>query len=201
MDSKHINQVLQDVGHQSVIRTRDFAALGVSRGDLGRLVMAGRLNHLSRGLYTLPGQEPASFQSYAEVAARAPRSIICLLSALRFHEIGTQAPFEVWIVLPAGTHSPRLTNPKLRIIRVGKTAFLEGCETHQIANVPVRIYSPACTIASCFKFRNKVGLDVALEALKDAWHQKKVTMDALWHYAKINRVANVMRPYLEALTT
>jgi predicted transcriptional regulator of viral defense system len=199
MNSTHVQQLLQYAHRHPVVRTRDLETIGVPRGVLGQLVTDGRLCRLSRGLYALTDAEPSRFQSYAEVAKRVPKAVICLQSALSFHEIGTQAPFEVWIALPAGTHSPKLDSPQLRIIRPGESAFSQGVETHVIAGVPVKIYSAAKTIIDCFKFRNKIGLDVALEALKDAWRRKLVTMDELWRFAEINRVKNIMRPYLETL--
>jgi predicted transcriptional regulator of viral defense system len=122
-----------------------------------------------------------------------------LLSALEIHGIGVQAPFEVWIALPAGTHAPKGSTAALRVTRLSGAAFTEGIETHVLDGAPVRVYSLAKTITDCFKLRGKVGLDVALEALREAWTERKVTMDELWRFAQINRMTNVMRPYLEAL--
>nr|WP_246309288.1 hypothetical protein [Hydrogenophaga aromaticivorans] len=126
---------------------------------------------------------------------RAPRGVVCLLSALRVHGIGTQAPFEVWLVIPP--HTPRLEQPALRVVRMSGPALSEGVEPIGIDGVAVPVLNANKTVADCFKFRNKIGLDVGMEALRDGWAQRKLTMDALWHYAAVNRVANVMRPYLE----
>jgi predicted transcriptional regulator of viral defense system len=126
--------------------------------------------------------------------------VVCLLSALEIHEVGAQAPFEVWIALPAGTHAPRITGTAIRVTRLSGAAFSEGIETVVIDGAPVRVYNIAKTVTDCFKLRGKVGLDVALEALREAWRARKVTMDDLSRYAKVNRMTNVMRPYLEALT-
>jgi predicted transcriptional regulator of viral defense system len=135
-----------------------------------------------------------------EVAKRTPKAIVCLLSALQLHELGTQAPFEVWIALPSGTHAPRMDYPALRIVRLSGEAYSAGVDVVSVDGVPIGVYNVAKTITDCFKLRNKVGLDVALEALREAWKARKVTLDELWRYAKINRMTNVMRPYLEALT-
>ena len=129
-----------------------------------------------------------------------PKAVLCLLSALQFHEIGTQLPHEVWIALPEATQTPALSYRTLRITRLRGTAYTDGIETVTEHGAPIRVYSAAKTVADCFKFRNKIGLDVALEALKDAWRSRKVTMAELSHFAKINRVGRVMQPYLEAVT-
>jgi predicted transcriptional regulator of viral defense system len=135
----------------------------------------------------------------AEVACRVPKGIICLLSALRFHTLTTQAPFEVWLAIENKAVAPKLNYPPLRIVRFSGTAFTDGVETHVVDGVTIRVTSVAKTVADCFKYRNKIGLDVALEALREAWHEKRMSSDEIWHYAKVCRVANVMRPYLESL--
>jgi len=140
-------------------------------------------------------------QTLADVCARVPKAVVCLLTALQFHEIGTQQPHEVWIALPEGTQTPAVTYPPLRIARLRGAAYTEGIETVMDQGAPIRVYNVAKTLTDCFKFRNKVGLDVALEALKDAWRRRKVSMDDLTRYARINRVERVMQPYLEAMVT
>ncbi len=145
-------------------------------------------------------QSISEHRSLAEAAIRAPRGVICLLSALRVHDIGTQAPFEVWMAIPHHMPPPRLDQPSLRVVRMSDKSRTEGIEEIIFDGVTVHVFNPAKTIADCFKFRNKIGLDVALEALREGWHKRKKTMDDLWHYATINRMANVMRPYLEAIT-
>jgi predicted transcriptional regulator of viral defense system len=132
------------------------------------------------------------------VAARAPQAVFCLLTALQFHGLTTQLPRQVWIALPQGSHTPKMDYPPVKLTQYSGDAFKQGIETHRIDQVEIRVYSAAKTVADCFKHRNKIGLDVALEALKDARSQKKASADDLWRYAKICRVANVMRPYLEA---
>jgi predicted transcriptional regulator of viral defense system len=193
-------KVLRLATAQAAISARDVRAIGASPRLLTRMTARGRLRRVGRGLYAGIDAPPSAHQSVIEVAKRAPKAVVCLLSALEVHTIGTQAPFEVWIALPAGTHAPRICYPALRIVRLSGDAFSQGIESVELDGTQVRVYSLAKTIADCFKLRSKVGLDVALEALREAWQQRKVTMDDLWRYAKINRMTNVMRPYLEALT-
>jgi predicted transcriptional regulator of viral defense system len=126
--------------------------------------------------------------------------VVCLLSALQFHGLTTQSPFEVWVAIANKARAPKMEYPPLRIVRFSGAALTEGVEKHRVDGVTVRVTSVAKTVADCFKYRNKIGLDVALEALREAWNAKRVSIDDLWHYAQVCRVANVMRPYLEALT-
>ena len=193
--------VLALAGQRPLLRARDLAEHRLPTMALSRLVAAGRLERVARGVYSLPGRPLSEHRSLAEVALRVPQGIVCLLSALRVHGIGTQAPFEVWLAIPRNSPTPRLDQPTLRAIRMSGSALSEGVEPMQIDGVSVPVFNAAKTIADCFKFRNKIGLDVALEALRDGWDQRKVTVDALWHYATIDRVSNVMRPYLESVTT
>ena len=166
---------------------------------LTRLTASGELEKVSRGLYRLADSRPSEHESLATVARKVPQAIFCLLTALQFHELTTQLPRQVWITMPRGSHTPKIDYPPIKMIQASNKAYSEGIEVHERDQVPLKIYSVAKTIADCFKHRNKVGLDLALEALKDAIAQRKVTMEELWHCAKICRVANVMRPYLEVL--
>ncbi|MEI6800882.1 MAG: type IV toxin-antitoxin system AbiEi family antitoxin domain-containing protein [Pseudomonadota bacterium] len=193
--------VLALAEQRPLLRARDLAAHGLPTMVLSRLVAAGRLERIARGVYSLPGRSLSEHRSLAEVALRVPQGIVCLLSALRVHGIGTHAPFEVWIAIPHNSPTPRLDQPALRAIRMSGPALSEGIEPMQIDGVIVPVFNPDKTVADCFKYRNKIGLDVALEALRDGWAQRKLTIDALWHYATIDRVAKVMRPYLESVTT
>lgn len=192
--------VLALAEHRPLLRSRDLTAQALPTVVLSRLVAAGKLERVARGVYSLPGRALSEHRSLAEVALRAPRGVVCLLSALRVHGIGTQAPFEVWLAIPPHTPTPRLNQPALRVVRMSGRALSEGIEPFDIDGVQVPVFNPDKTVADCFKFRNKIGLDVALEALRDGWAQRKLTMDALWHYAAVNRVSNVMRPYLESTT-
>jgi len=192
--------VLQLAQEHPLLRARDLQEHGLPTIALTRLVSAGKLERVARGVYSLPDQFVSEHRSLAEAAIRVPRGVICLLSALRVHEIGTQAPFQVWMAIPNRMPTPRLDQPSLRIIRMSGKSLTDGIEERTFDGVTVHVFNPAKTIADCFKFRNKIGLDVALEALREGWQSRKVTMDNVWHYATINRVANVMRPYLEAFT-
>jgi len=182
-----------------VVRPRDLDALGIPRIYLTRLVRRGLLDRVGRGLYTLPDAEVSEHRTLAEASKQAPNGVVCLLSALRFHELTTQNPFEVWMAVHHKAWTPRSDGPPLRIVRMSGAAFDSGVETHQIEGVTVHVYGPAKTVADCFKFRSKVGLDVALEALRDYRRAHPAGMDELWRYAKICRVSKVIRPYLEAL--
>ena len=188
------------VRNQGLIRPRDLAPLGIPRVSLTRAVRRGQLERIGRGLYGLPGRPVSAHGVLAEVASRVPKGVVCLLSALRFHGLTTQAPFEVWLAIENKAIAPKLDYPPLRIVRFSGAALTEGVEEHVVDGVMVRVTGVAKTVADCFKYRNKIGLDVALEALREAWREKRMTSDDLWRYAKVCRVANVMRPYLESMT-
>jgi predicted transcriptional regulator of viral defense system len=185
--------------HGGVLRTSEALKLGIHPQTLYALRDEGRLTQVDRGLYTLADAPEPANPDLIIVARRVPKGVVCLLSALSFHELTTQLPHQVHIALPRGTKSPRLLRPPLRVFRFSGPAFSEGVEKHRIDGSEIRVYSPAKTVADCFKFRNQIGLDVALEALRECWRKKLCTMDDLWKYAGICRVANVMRPYLESL--
>lgn len=192
------DKLLNFVRSHRLIRPRDLSLLGIPRVTLTRAVRAGQIQRFGRGLYGL--SRPVSEHStLAELACRVPKGVICLLSALRFHNLTTAAPFEVWIAVSVKSAAPKLEYPPLRVIRFSGSALTEGIEEHLIDGVAIRVTSVAKTVADCFKFRNKIGLDVALEALREAWGGKRMTSEDIWRYAKICRVANVMRPYLESL--
>ena len=199
MASSPIHTVLRLAKTRPVISARELRAAGVPTRLLVQLTASGQLVRIGRGIYAHPDAAASTHQSVIEAVKQVPKAVVCLLSALQVHDIGTQAPFEVWIALPAGTHAPRIAYPPLRVIRLSGAAFTAGIDTVKLDGVPVRIYSVAKTLTDCFKLRNKIGLEVALEALREAWQARKVTMKGLERYAKINRMSNVMRPYLEAL--
>jgi predicted transcriptional regulator of viral defense system len=199
--------ILDLAGARGLLRPLDLDAQGLPRVSLTRLVRQGRLARVGRGLYALPDRPVSEHSALAEVARKHPRAVVCLLSALRFHELTTQAPFEVWLAIPNKARPPRLDYPRLRVVRFSEPALTEGVEVHAVDGVPVRVTNLARTVADCFKYRNKIGLDVALKALKEALKEgggpggrgRRVSIDELWRYAQLDRVANVMRPYLEAL--
>lgn len=188
---------------RGLIRPVDLDSHGLPRVSLTRLVRQGRLERVGRGLYALPDRPVSEHSALAEVARKHPKTVVCLLSALRFHELTTQAPFEVWLAIPSKARPPKLDYPPLRVVRFSDAGMAEGIDEHDIEGVPVRITNVARTVADCFKYRNKIGLDVALEALKETLGQggghRRASIDELWSYARLDRVANVMRPYLESL--
>ena len=196
---RHTDRLLQLAQQKGLLRPSDLAALGIPRVYLTRLTAGGKLAKTGRGLYRLSEAPLSESESLAIVSVRAPQAVFCLLTALQFHGLTTQLPRQVWIALPQGSHAPRMDYPPIKLIQYTGDAFTQGIEMHRIDQVDIRVYSVAKTVADCFKHRNKIGLDVALEALKDARSQKKASADDLWRYAKICRVANVMRPYLEAI--
>ena len=178
---------------------RDFQLHGISASGLYRLYQRGEVERAGRGLYYLPDADVTEHHTLAEACKRVPRGVVCLLSALRFHTLGTQSPFQVWLAIDRKVSSPRVDYPSLRIVRFSGRALTEGIEEHEIEGVPVRVYNPAKTVADCFKYRNKIGLDVALEALRDCRRRRLCTNDDLWYYAQICRVTKVIMPYLEAV--
>jgi len=197
---KYANQVLALLHRQSILRPRDLQAHGVPPQCLNVLYRQGKILRTGWGLYCLPDVGVTEHHSLAEACQRVPRGVVCLLSALQFHELGTQNPFQVWLAVDRKARRPQVDYPPLRVVRFSGLALTQGVEEHQIEGVTVRVYNPAKTVADCFKYRHKIGLDVALEALRDCRRQRRCTNDELWHYAQICRVANVMRPYLEATT-
>lgn len=199
MKASKADEVLEIIKKSGILRPRDLDAYGIQREYLRRLYSLGLIEKSGRGLYIFKNTNISEHHSLAQVCKKVPHGIICLLSALHFHEIGTQLPFEVWIAIDNKSRQPKPDNLALRVMRFSGNSFNAGVEEHAIEGVNVRVYNPAKTVADCFKYRNKIGLDVALEALWDCWEQKRCTMDQLWEYGKICRVSNVMRPYLESL--
>ena len=195
----HARQILQLVRQKGFLRASDLASTGVPRVVLARMTAGGLLERAARGLYRLPNSTGSEYESLLMVAKKVPQGVFCLLSALQFHGLTTQLPRQVWLAMPRGSHAPRIDYPPLKMVQFSGESYGEGIETHVRDQVSMRIYSAAKTVADCFKHRNKIGLDVALEALKDARAQGKASADDLWRYAKVCRVANVMRPYMEAL--
>jgi predicted transcriptional regulator of viral defense system len=193
-------RVLELARRVGVLRPRDLAAEGIPREYLRRLLGEGLLDRIGRGTYVASGSKTTPNHTLAAACKRIPHGVVCLLSALQFHELTTQAPFEVWLAIGEKARLPKIDYPTLRIVRFSGQALEFGVEVHRIEGVMARVFGPAKTVADCFKYRNKIGLDVALEALRECWRKRRATMDELWACAKICRVANVMRPYLESLT-
>jgi predicted transcriptional regulator of viral defense system len=194
------DRVLELARQAGVLRPRDLDAEGIPREYLRRLLAEGLLDRRGRGIYVATELKPTPNHTLAEASKRVPQGVVCLLSALQFHEITTQAPFEVWLAIGEKARLPKVDYPPIRVVRFSGPAMEIGIKEHRIEGVGVKVYSPAKTVADCFKYRNKIGLDVALEALRDCWKKRRATMDEFWQAAKTCRVANVMRPYLESLT-
>lgn len=181
------------------VTARELAEAGIHRQVLSRLVAEGEIERVARGLYRRPEQPISEHHGLAIAAAAVPHGVVCLLSALQYHGIGTQLPSEVWMAIDRRARRPALRYPPLRIVRYSGTALTTGVERHTVEGRTVKVYTVAKTLADCFKYRNKIGLDVALEALREAWRERRFTMDQLDRYAAICRVQRVMRPYLEAI--
>jgi len=192
--------ILDFVGENGVTRSCELTAKGFHSQEITRLVQACELKRIRRGLYALPQHDLTPWHDFAEVSKIAPTAVVSLISALAFHEIGTQLPYETWITLPAGAWRPSGI-PRLRVVHLSEPYYSAGIEEHVIEGVQVKIYSAAKTVADCFRMRSKVGYDVAVEALRDGWRGRKFTLADLMSYAKIDRVDKVMRPYIEALIT
>ncbi len=186
------------LAQKGMVRPVDLEAIGIPRAVLTRMAAAGEVERIGRGLYRLPtlGSE---HDSLIAVATKVPQAVFCLLTALQFHELTTQLPRQIWIAMPRGSHTPRIDYPPIKMVQFAGDAYSTGIEEVERDRTTLRVYSVAKTVADCFKHRSKIGLDVALEALKETRKKGKASADDLWHYAKLCRVANVMRPYLEAI--
>ncbi len=199
MNQDYSEQILDMAQEKGVLVARELRTRSIPNVFLGRLTDQGLLEKIGRGLYRLPDAPISEHHGLVTAAARVPDGVICLLSALSFHELTTQIPFEVWMALENKSWAPKKQGLPIRYVYYSGDAFSEGIEAHEIEGTSVNIYSPAKTVADCFKYRNKIGVDVAIEALRDGYHQRKFTVDELIHYAEICRVHNVIRPYLEAI--
>ncbi len=193
------NRILRLAAQGHLIRSKEVSALGIPRNYLSRLVRRGQLKRVGRGLYASDSFPITENLSLIEATARAPKGVICLLSALRFHNLTTQIPHQVWMAIDVKAWTPRITYPPIRFVRMSGVALQFGVKEYPVRGGTVRAFSVAKTVADCFKFRNKVGTDVALEALRECRRLRKASMDDLWAAAKVCRVANIMRPYLESL--
>jgi len=203
-DSTQINtqkqRVLDLACQKGMLRPIHLQHIGVARVILTRLVASGQIEKVGRGLYRLADSPASENETLATIAVKVPQAVFCLLTALQIHELTTQLPRQIWIAMPQGSHTPQIDYPPIKMVQMTGDAFSEGVEVIQsVQDVSIRVYCVAKTVADCFKHRNKIGLDVAIEALRDALVQKKASANDLWRFAKICRVANVMRPYLETL--
>ena len=185
---------------KGILHPHDILQQGVNRMRLKRLVDQGVLVHEARGVYRVPGHDPSEKESLVQACEKVPGGVLCLLTALQFHGMTTQFPHEIWMTIDVWARKPRMSHLTIRFVRSSGKSLVAGVEEHKVPAGTIRVYSAAKTVADCFKFRNKIGMDVALEALKAFQSRRKGTMDDLWKYARVCRVSNVIRPYLEALT-
>lgn len=199
LSNTHTRRVLELAARKGLLRASDLDAIGAPRVVVTRLTAAGLLAKVGRGLYRLPDAQISELESLGTIAAKVPQAVFCLLTALQFHELTTQLPRQIWIAMPRGSHPPRIPYPPVKMVQFTGDAYSAGTEEVKRDGVRFRVYGVAKTVADCFKHRNKIGLDVALEALKEVRGKRKASADDLWRDAKICRVANVMRPYLEAI--
>jgi predicted transcriptional regulator of viral defense system len=194
------NVIIEKIKENGFLRSKDIVSLGISREYIRKLLDKGLIVKVRRGLYSSPEAEISSDHSLAEAAKIIPHGIVCLLSALSFHDLTTQNPWEVWMMIEK-KWNPIYQDFPMRIVHCYTSkAFLEGIEEHTIEGVKVKIYSPAKTIVDCFKFRNKIGIDIAIEALKDSLRKRICRIEEIAGYARICRASNVIRPYLEAVS-
>jgi predicted transcriptional regulator of viral defense system len=184
----------------AVTRWREFARGGVTPATIARMVENGELERLGRGLYRRPDFEGSEHQSLVEAAKATPTAAICLLSALRFHGLTTQLPHAVWLMIGVKDRAPKAASQRLQIVRASGSARIAGVKKTRIDGVDVAVTTPAKTVADCFKYRSRVGLDVAIEALKEGLARKTFTIDEFLAMARVDRVERVARPYVEALS-
>jgi predicted transcriptional regulator of viral defense system len=194
-----VEKLLEYIRRKGIVRAKELNRLGIPTIYLTRLVQEGRIERVNRGLYRFPDAEITEHFTLVQAVKKIPNGVICLLSALSFHEFTTQLPHQIWIAVERGKWEAGLRDLPIRIFEFSGKAFSEGIEKHRIEGGTAKVYCPEKTVADCFKYRNKIGLDVAMEALRECRRERRCTNDDLWHYAKICRVANVMRPYLEAM--
>ena len=199
MEQERIKQVLEITRSLGVLRPRDLDDYGIPRMYLSRLHDRNLLHRVGRGLYVVADLEATEHHTLAEACKRVPHGVLCLLSALQYHGLTTQSPFEVWMAIERKARLPIVTRPVMRFVRFSGRALTEGVEEKQIEGVAAKVYNPAKTVVDCFKYRNKIGLDIALEALRDCFRTRKCTIDELSYYAQVCRVEKVMKPYLEAV--
>jgi predicted transcriptional regulator of viral defense system len=199
MESTPKERVRRLIRRHGMLRSRDLATHRIPREYLRRLLAQGIVQRPARGIYVLADAKPTENQSLVEACVRVPRGVVCLLSALRFHDLTTQNPFETWLAIDSKSRLPRVDYPPIRFVRFSRAALISGIQEQGVQKMTIRVTDPARTVVDCFAYRNKIGLDVALEALRDCRRQKRATMDQLEAAAQSRRMSNVMRPYLESL--
>lgn len=192
-------QVIDLVRGQSVIRPRDLKEHGLPKDYLYILAQEGVIERIGRGLYQWPNKDLGRHHSLIEISKLAPKAVVALLSALNYHNMTTQNPHQIWLAIDRKAWRPEISYPPVRFVTMSAESLHSGVETHSIEGVQIKVFNPAKTVVDCFKYRGKIGLDVALEALREGWSSRKFTIDELQNYAKICRVQKVMQPYLESL--
>ena len=198
---KDYDQVLLSlVRKKGIVRSRDLTEHQIPRVYLSRLCDKGLLTRMSRGLYALPDQDFGSHEQLAEICHRVPHGVVALLSALEFHELTTQTPNFIWVAIDHKARLPKIDYPPIRFVRFSDRMLDFGVEKSKTNNATIRVYSPAKTVADCFRFRNKIGLDIAIEALRDCRRQRAASVDEIWEAAKVCRMTTVMKPYMEAIS-
>lgn len=199
MEKTRKAQAVRLIEKMGIARPRDLERHGITRALLSRLVEEGLVIREARAIYSAPGHAPTEAHTLAVVAKRVPEAVFCLFTALRFHDLTTQSAAEIWIALPEKARRPNLDYPRLRVARFSGPALIEGVEEHRVEGVIIRVYSAAKTVADCFKYRNKLGIDVAVEALRDFGRKHRGGATALARFARICRVSRVMQPYLDSI--
>lgn len=197
-EDSHTDRLIELARQRGVLRAVDLEEHAIPRVYLTRLVADGVLERPSRGVYVLAGTDVTENHSLAEACRRVPHGVVCLLSALQFHGLTTQFPFEIWLAIDRKARLPKVESPPLHIVRFSGSDLMNGVVAHNVEGVTVKVTDPARTVVDCFAYRKKIGIDVALEALRDCLRKKKASPDDLYRVAKTRRMANVMRPYLEA---
>lgn len=195
------DRAIEIISKGGMVRLREIKAAGIPEVVVARLAKAGRVVRLARGLYQMPDADLHASHTLAEVAKIVPKGVVCLISALVYHELTLQMPPFVWIAIDVHTRQPSHRYPPMRFVRFSRKALSEGVEQHMIEGAPVRITSPARTIVDCFRFRNKIGVDIAISAMREALRKRRCTPDEIVRHARSLRIASVVRPYLEAITT
>lgn len=194
----HIDTIKRLAKKQGTVSAATLTKVGISPGMLCYMANKRMLRRMARGVYTLP-EYMSVHGTFSEVALSIPNGVICLLSALQFHELTSQMPYETWVAIEKGSNYPRNLKIPVRIIQLSGENFSAGIKTFTEDGVNIRVYSPAKTVVDCFRFRNKIGSDVAVDALQDVLHQKQATSDEIWEYARRCRITKVMRPYMESI--
>jgi predicted transcriptional regulator of viral defense system len=186
--------------NHGILRASTAIELGIPKHVLYKMVQTGELIREAQGIYRLSSSEPLGNPDLVQIGMRVPRAVICLISALYFHELTTQIPHSIYFALPRDVKTPKINYPPIQVFHFSEPSYKSGIEEHTLDSIPVKIYSREKTVADCFKFRGKVGMDIAIEALRDYMQQPRSSVSLLMKFAKINRVEKVMRPYLEVLT-